>query len=90
MIVITSAEWELPTGSFVEIRQLREPGDVCGTAQVSCYVDHQLLSVQRSSGQDHGINPFSFQVWDAIEGTLRSSNDEGQSGITALVFLNNR
>lgn len=29
-------------------------------------------------------------MWDAIEGTLRSSNDEGQSGITALVFLNNR
>lgn len=35
-------------------------------------------------------NPFSLQVWDAIEGTLRSSNEEGQSGITALVFLNNR
>lgn len=32
----------------------------------------------------------SSQVWDAIEGTLRSSNEEGQSGITALVFLNNR
>uniref|UniRef100_A0A8C3MW43 SCAP beta-propeller domain-containing protein n=1 Tax=Geospiza parvula TaxID=87175 RepID=A0A8C3MW43_GEOPR len=31
-----------------------------------------------------------LMVWDAIEGTLRSSNDEGQSGITALVFLNNR
>lgn len=30
------------------------------------------------------------QVWDAIEGTLRSSNEESQSGITALVFLNNR
>lgn len=35
-------------------------------------------------------DPSSFQVWDAIEGTLRSSNDESQSGITALVFLNNR
>lgn len=90
MIVITSAKWELPPGSFVKIRQLREPGDICGTARVSCYMDHQLLDVQHSSGQDHSCNPFSFQVWDAIEGTLRSSNDEGQSGITALVFLNNR
>ncbi|XP_068790087.1 sterol regulatory element-binding protein cleavage-activating protein isoform X1 [Struthio camelus] len=32
----------------------------------------------------------AVRVWDAIEGTLRSSNEEGQSGITALVFLNNR
>lgn len=85
MIVIASAKWDLPTGSFIKTRQLRGPEDICGTAQVSCYVDHQLLD-----GQDHSSNPFSFQVWDAIEGTLRSSNDEGQSGITALVFLNNR
>ncbi|KAM6208947.1 sterol regulatory element-binding protein cleavage-activating protein isoform 2-T4 [Sarcoramphus papa] len=41
-----------------------------------------LIVAGRSNGR--------LEVWDAIEGTLRSSNDEGQSGITALVFLNNR
>ncbi|XP_009321415.1 PREDICTED: sterol regulatory element-binding protein cleavage-activating protein isoform X2 [Pygoscelis adeliae] len=41
-----------------------------------------LIVAGRSNGK--------LEVWDAIEGTLRSSNDEGQSGITALVFLNNR
>ncbi|RMB93827.1 hypothetical protein DUI87_29704 [Hirundo rustica rustica] len=39
-------------------------------------------------GEEQGHS--NGKVWDAIEGTLRSSNDEGQSGITALVFLNNR
>ncbi|XP_062424640.1 sterol regulatory element-binding protein cleavage-activating protein [Rhea pennata] len=41
-----------------------------------------LIVAGRSNGK--------LEVWDAIEGTLRSSNDEGQSGITALVFLNKR
>uniref|UniRef100_A0A8C3B8C4 Sterol regulatory element-binding protein cleavage-activating protein n=1 Tax=Cairina moschata TaxID=8855 RepID=A0A8C3B8C4_CAIMO len=41
-----------------------------------------LIVAGRSNGK--------LEVWDAIEGTLRSSNEEGQSGITALVFLNNR
>uniref|UniRef100_A0A672Z7J8 SREBF chaperone n=1 Tax=Sphaeramia orbicularis TaxID=375764 RepID=A0A672Z7J8_9TELE len=29
-------------------------------------------------------------LWDAVEGSLRCSNEEGVSGITALAFLNNR
>ncbi|XP_048807864.1 sterol regulatory element-binding protein cleavage-activating protein [Lagopus muta] len=41
-----------------------------------------LIVAGRSNGK--------LEVWDAIEGTLRSSNEESQSGITALVFLNNR
>ncbi|XP_027524368.1 sterol regulatory element-binding protein cleavage-activating protein [Corapipo altera] len=41
-----------------------------------------LIVAGRSNGK--------LEVWDAIEGTLCSSNEEGQSGITALVFLNNR
>ncbi|XP_025049442.1 sterol regulatory element-binding protein cleavage-activating protein isoform X2 [Alligator sinensis] len=41
-----------------------------------------LIVAGRSNGK--------LEVWDAIEGTLRCSNDEGQSGITALVFLNKR
>ncbi|XP_054027443.1 sterol regulatory element-binding protein cleavage-activating protein [Dryobates pubescens] len=41
-----------------------------------------LIVAGRSNGK--------LEVWDAIEGTLRSSNEEGQSGITALVFLSNR
>ncbi|KAJ7424260.1 hypothetical protein WISP_29539 [Willisornis vidua] len=39
--------------------------------------------------EEHGSSGCR-NVWDAIEGTLHSSNEEGQSGITALVFLNNR
>ncbi|XP_075684009.1 sterol regulatory element-binding protein cleavage-activating protein [Rhinoderma darwinii] len=31
-----------------------------------------------------------LEVWDAIEGVLRCSSGDGQSGITALVFLNHR
>lgn len=31
-----------------------------------------------------------LQLWDAVEGSLRCSNDDGVSGITALAFLNNR
>lgn len=30
------------------------------------------------------------QLWDAVEGSLRCSNEDGVSGITALAFLNNR
>uniref|UniRef100_A0A8C3RWR2 Sterol regulatory element-binding protein cleavage-activating protein n=1 Tax=Chelydra serpentina TaxID=8475 RepID=A0A8C3RWR2_CHESE len=41
-----------------------------------------LIVAGRSNGK--------LEVWDAIEGTLRCSDEEGQSGITALVFLNNR
>uniref|UniRef100_A0A674K440 Sterol regulatory element-binding protein cleavage-activating protein n=1 Tax=Terrapene triunguis TaxID=2587831 RepID=A0A674K440_9SAUR len=41
-----------------------------------------LIVAGRSNGK--------LEVWDAIEGTLRCCNEEGQSGITALVFLNNR
>uniref|UniRef100_A0A8C2G2J3 SREBF chaperone n=1 Tax=Cyprinus carpio TaxID=7962 RepID=A0A8C2G2J3_CYPCA len=29
-------------------------------------------------------------LWDAVEGSLRCSNEDGVSGITALAFLNNR
>uniref|UniRef100_A0A8D2JAC5 SREBF chaperone n=1 Tax=Varanus komodoensis TaxID=61221 RepID=A0A8D2JAC5_VARKO len=31
-----------------------------------------------------------LMVWDAIEGALRCSSEDGQSGITSLVFLNSR
>lgn len=31
-----------------------------------------------------------LQLWDAVEGSLRCSNEDGVSGITALAFLNNR
>ena len=31
-----------------------------------------------------------LQLWDAVEGALRCSNEDGASGITALAFLNNR
>ncbi|KAM4704636.1 sterol regulatory element-binding protein cleavage-activating protein [Rhinophrynus dorsalis] len=41
-----------------------------------------LIVAGRSNG--------NLEVWDAIEGTLRCSNCESQSGITALVFLNHR
>ncbi|XP_030405635.1 sterol regulatory element-binding protein cleavage-activating protein isoform X2 [Gopherus evgoodei] len=41
-----------------------------------------LIVAGRSNGK--------LEVWDAIEGTLWCSNEESQSGITALVFLNNR
>ncbi|XP_072858813.1 sterol regulatory element-binding protein cleavage-activating protein [Pogona vitticeps] len=41
-----------------------------------------LIVAGRSNGR--------LEVWDAIEGTLRCSNEEGQSGITALIFLNSR
>lgn len=41
-----------------------------------------LIVAGRSSG--------CLEVWDAIEGLLRCSNNDGQSGITALVFLNHR
>ncbi|KAE8595342.1 hypothetical protein XENTR_v10015701 [Xenopus tropicalis] len=41
-----------------------------------------LIVVGRSNG--------NLEVWDAIEGSLRCSNCDGQSGITALVFLNHR
>ncbi|XP_069501931.1 sterol regulatory element-binding protein cleavage-activating protein [Ambystoma mexicanum] len=41
-----------------------------------------LIVAGRSNG--------SLEVWDAIEGTLRCSNEEGLSGITSLVFLNHR
>ncbi|XP_034985972.2 sterol regulatory element-binding protein cleavage-activating protein [Zootoca vivipara] len=41
-----------------------------------------LIVAGRSNGR--------LEVWDAIEGTLHCSNEDGQSGITALVFLNGR
>uniref|UniRef100_A0A8C5BPE3 Sterol regulatory element-binding protein cleavage-activating protein n=1 Tax=Gadus morhua TaxID=8049 RepID=A0A8C5BPE3_GADMO len=41
-----------------------------------------LIAAGRSSGK--------LQLWDAVEGSLRCSNEEGASGITALAFLNNR
>ncbi|XP_071590607.1 sterol regulatory element-binding protein cleavage-activating protein isoform X2 [Heliangelus exortis] len=41
-----------------------------------------LIVAGRSNGK--------LEVWDAIEGTLCSSHDDSQSGITALVFLNSR
>lgn len=41
-----------------------------------------LIVAGRSNG--------NLEVWDAIEGSLRCSNKEGQSGITALVFLSTR
>lgn len=31
-----------------------------------------------------------YQLWDAVEGSLRCCNEDGVSGITALAFLNNR
>ncbi|XP_073533186.1 sterol regulatory element-binding protein cleavage-activating protein [Phyllobates terribilis] len=41
-----------------------------------------LIVAGRSNGK--------LEVWDAIEGVLRCSNGDCQSGITALVFLNHR
>lgn len=41
-----------------------------------------LIVAGRSNGK--------LEIWDAIEGVLRCSNGDGQSGITALVFLNHR
>ncbi|KAG8443429.1 hypothetical protein GDO86_012007 [Hymenochirus boettgeri] len=41
-----------------------------------------LIVAGRSNG--------NLEVWDAIEGTLRCSNSDGQSGITALVFFSHR
>ncbi|KAJ7322610.1 hypothetical protein JRQ81_018897 [Phrynocephalus forsythii] len=41
-----------------------------------------LIVAGRSNGR--------LEVWDAIEGTLCCSHDDGQSGITSLVFLNSR
>ncbi|XP_028673300.1 sterol regulatory element-binding protein cleavage-activating protein [Erpetoichthys calabaricus] len=41
-----------------------------------------LIAVGRSSGK--------LELWDAVGGTLRCSNEEGLSGITALIFLSNR
>ncbi|XP_058503697.1 sterol regulatory element-binding protein cleavage-activating protein isoform X1 [Solea solea] len=41
-----------------------------------------LIAAGRSSGK--------LELWDAVEGSLRCSNDDGVSGITALAFLNNR
>ncbi|XP_066547581.1 sterol regulatory element-binding protein cleavage-activating protein [Amia ocellicauda] len=41
-----------------------------------------LIAAGRSSGK--------LELWDAVEGVLRSSNEDASSGITALAFLNNR
>ncbi|XP_067304428.1 sterol regulatory element-binding protein cleavage-activating protein isoform X2 [Pseudorasbora parva] len=41
-----------------------------------------LIATGRSSGK--------LELWDAVEGSLRCSNEDGLSGITALAFLNNR
>uniref|UniRef100_A0A3Q3JAP9 Sterol regulatory element-binding protein cleavage-activating protein n=1 Tax=Monopterus albus TaxID=43700 RepID=A0A3Q3JAP9_MONAL len=41
-----------------------------------------LIAAGRSSGK--------LELWDAVEGTLRCSNEDGVTGITALAFLNNR
>uniref|UniRef100_A0A8C1DDD5 Sterol regulatory element-binding protein cleavage-activating protein n=1 Tax=Cyprinus carpio carpio TaxID=630221 RepID=A0A8C1DDD5_CYPCA len=41
-----------------------------------------LIATGRSSGK--------LELWDAVEGSLRCSNEDGVSGITALAFLNNR
>uniref|UniRef100_A0A8C5ECE9 Sterol regulatory element-binding protein cleavage-activating protein n=1 Tax=Gouania willdenowi TaxID=441366 RepID=A0A8C5ECE9_GOUWI len=41
-----------------------------------------LIAAGRSSGR--------LELWDAVEGSLRCSNEDGVSGITALAFLNNR
>lgn len=41
-----------------------------------------LIAAGRSSGK--------LELWDAAEGSLRCSNEDGVSGITALAFLNNR
>ncbi|KAL4617166.1 sterol regulatory element-binding protein cleavage-activating protein isoform X2 [Arapaima gigas] len=41
-----------------------------------------LIAAGRSSGK--------LELWDAAEGSLRCSNEDSVSGITALAFLNNR
>uniref|UniRef100_A0A8C9T4V3 Sterol regulatory element-binding protein cleavage-activating protein n=1 Tax=Scleropages formosus TaxID=113540 RepID=A0A8C9T4V3_SCLFO len=43
-----------------------------------------LIAAGRSSGK------LEVCLWDAVEGSLRCSNEDGVSGITALAFLNNR
>uniref|UniRef100_A0A1A7X877 Sterol regulatory element-binding protein cleavage-activating protein n=1 Tax=Iconisemion striatum TaxID=60296 RepID=A0A1A7X877_9TELE len=41
-----------------------------------------LIAAGRSSGK--------LELWDAVEGSLRCSNEDSVSGITALAFLSNR
>uniref|UniRef100_A0A3Q2ZDL0 Sterol regulatory element-binding protein cleavage-activating protein n=1 Tax=Kryptolebias marmoratus TaxID=37003 RepID=A0A3Q2ZDL0_KRYMA len=43
-----------------------------------------LIAAGRSSGK------LEVCLWDAVEGSLRCTNEDGVSGITALAFLNNR
>ncbi|XP_033855822.1 sterol regulatory element-binding protein cleavage-activating protein-like [Acipenser ruthenus] len=58
-----------------------DPGD-WDSAVWALDLQGSLIAAGRSSGK--------LELWDAVEGCLHCSNEEGKSGITALVFLNNR
>ncbi|XP_075070293.1 sterol regulatory element-binding protein cleavage-activating protein [Mixophyes fleayi] len=64
------------------------------SSPVSCWTEDFDSSVWSLGLQGNlivaGRSNGKLEVWDAIEGVLRCSNYEGQSGITALVFLNHR
>uniref|UniRef100_A0A4W3HUY3 Sterol regulatory element-binding protein cleavage-activating protein n=1 Tax=Callorhinchus milii TaxID=7868 RepID=A0A4W3HUY3_CALMI len=57
-------------------------GGDCESAVWSLGIQGNLIVAGRSTGR--------LEVWDAIEGTLRCSNDEGSSGVTALAFVSSR
>ncbi|MBN3300807.1 SCAP protein, partial [Amia calva] len=64
-----------------------QPGafDFRGLVQ-RAYQEHELRGNLIAAGRSSG----KLELWDAVEGVLRSSNEDASSGITALVFLNNR
>ncbi|XP_060679735.1 sterol regulatory element-binding protein cleavage-activating protein [Hemiscyllium ocellatum] len=57
-------------------------GGDCESSVWSLGIQGNLIVAGRSSGQ--------LEVWDAADGTLRCSNEDGSSGITALAFITNR
>ncbi|KAG5856820.1 hypothetical protein ANANG_G00011950 [Anguilla anguilla] len=69
-------------GGLVErAYQEHEPSPTLGSVW-AMELRGNLIAAGRSSGK--------LELWDAVEGSLRCSNEDGVSGITALAFLNNR
>ncbi|XP_059830317.1 sterol regulatory element-binding protein cleavage-activating protein [Hypanus sabinus] len=54
----------------------------CESSVWSLGIQGNLIATGRSNGQ--------LEVWNATDGTLRCSNEDGSSGITALAFITNR
>ncbi|KAM8826089.1 sterol regulatory element-binding protein cleavage-activating protein isoform 1-T1 [Synchiropus picturatus] len=92
----SSASSSPPTGAVLQRRPslgdlvvLGQERAACGGAQAdwdssvwALELRGNLIAAGRSSG--------TLELWDAVEGSLRCSNEDGVSGITALAFLNNR